>query len=258
MLRVKDRVEYVLYAPTHMKSHSQKVYADLPKTQPVPGVIRMERYPLGNGKYLSRGDAHGMFTKNAEALRREYSRSELQSFSNVETDGVKIKSRSDAMAETRQNFLKAMRDFGDGCEFFAYCGHGSGQSLPSAGIDRHDGYREFVKELKRILVPEPTIIFYACSTGIENGFAHSIAREIPKARVFAHTTAARGDNNPDTVVIQGDKWMSFEDWLGEENFQLWHGKVLDKHHNKLYLQYPWMSKETLLNAIGATTQARAA
>src|SRR5689334_1994909 len=59
MVSVNNRTEYVLYAATHMNFKSVKVYDDVTKLKPHKGVIRMEGKPLGNGKFLCKGDSHG-------------------------------------------------------------------------------------------------------------------------------------------------------------------------------------------------------
>jgi hypothetical protein len=251
MVRIRDGEEYVLYGPTKMHGASQKVFSDLGKSKQV-GYLRMENEPDGKGGYFLRSDSRGMFRCNAEALRRAYSGTVIKSFANVHDDGEHYASNSEAKSVTREHFLDTMGQFEGTFDFFAYCGHGYEQGLSSACIGMDTGYHAFVTELWRILKRGGAIIFYACLTGAEHGFAQQVSRDFPYSKVFAHLTAKRGDNNPDTVVIENGKRTLFEDWLGKENFRKWKHTVT-ADGSKLYLQFPWMSEQTLLNAIGATT-----
>jgi hypothetical protein len=152
-------------------------------------------------------DSSYVFTPAAFELKRRYPGTELQAFKNT-TEDEDLKHGS--TKETRSNFLKAMHKLPGAqlYDFFAYCGHGVEEGLASArlgrGSDHGKMYEKFKEELRRLLKPNPTIIFYACSTGHPNGFADHVCDDLRDLNptVWAHLSAGHGATNFEKVRIR--------------------------------------------------------
>lgn len=129
-------------------------------------------------------------------MKEAYAGSQSLEFFNVHDDAVDGGTESDS----RKSFMEQMRKLNSNLDFFAYAGHGNGGSLGSACLNRkHEEYQEFLNILRRVVKPGGTIIFYACCTGVANGFAQSVSSAVANVTVFAHSSSGHGQTNPEEV-----------------------------------------------------------
>jgi len=211
----------------------------------------------GDNNKIIMKDGH-LFRKAAFALQFEAPKTQIRPFGNVHEDEVH---GNGGRGKTRDNFFAALADIpGAKCyDFFAYCGHGVKEGLASAAMGRMAGgdstlYDKFLGELRRMLKPNPIIIFYACSTGKPGGFAENVCNDLRSMNptVWAHLSDGNGDTNPEKVRIRpgGDRKTvrdSMKEILGSD-YHHWECRVKSPkgdHHEGIWSHYMFMTEEEL-------------
>jgi hypothetical protein len=210
-------------------------------TIPMPGKMQYEYRTTLDGAWLTRKDSTAVFEAAAKGLKSYYPGSQALEFFNVHDDADDT---SGTKADSLKSFMEQMGKLNNGLDFFAYAGHGNGGSLGSACLSRTSApqYRDFINTLRRVLKPNATIIFYACLTGVESGFAQSVSSELPNVTVFAHRSKGHGQTNPEKVRIYNNNRETFEKLLGAD---YWRWVTAIKSGGDLWRRYPFMTMDEL-------------
>lgn len=221
------------------------VYAVNALDTPIAGqsLTSEDRYDA-QGNHIMQKDSTAEFQRAAAGLMRAYPGTRTFAFSNVHDD----EADTGNVAESLDNFMEQMRLIPGNLDFFSYCGHGAEHQLPSAGLkmgrvvkrrgEKHweesDAFSEFIDILRRSVKPGGNIIFYACSTGVVNGFAQGVSSKIPSLKVFGHTCAGQAKANPFKARIQAGAHETYASLLGDQ-FPAW--KSYLKSGNDLWARY---------------------
>jgi hypothetical protein len=217
-----------------------------------------------NGTPAMQHDSSYVFTPAAFELKRRYPGTELQAFANTDEDGDL---KHGSVKQTRTNFLNALHNLPGAhqYDFFAYCGHGVEEGLASAhlgrGADHGRMYETFMAELRRLLKPNPTIIFYACSTGKPNGFADHVCNDLRDLNptVWGHLSAGHGATNFEKVRIRPGPGGSLErrtmqELLGQ-NYTAWKCHIKDPHNtgalpeSPIWCRYMFMTEKEISDEV---------
>ncbi len=208
-------------------------------TKLLAGKMQWEYRIDGAGGFVTRCDSTAVFEDAAKGLVSYYPGTKSYGFANVHDDALEGGSQSD----TLRNFMDEMRKLSGNLDFFAYAGHGCGSGLPSACLyKKSPEYTEFIEILRRVLRPEATIIFYACSTGVANGFASKVSTDIPSATVFGHQSSGHGQTNPEKARFYNGRRETFQELLGED-YARW--SIHIKSGSDIWRRYPFMDIEEI-------------
>ncbi len=217
-------------------------------TVPMPGKMKWEFKVTAEGAWATRKDSTAVFEAAASGLKSANPGSQSLEFFNVHDDAVDGGTESDSL----RSFMEQVAKLNSNLDFFAYAGHGNGGSLGSACLSRKiPEYKKFIDKLRQVVKPGGTIIFYACLTGVANGFAQSVSTELPNVTVFAHLSKGHGQTNPEKVRIKNGFRETFADLLGASDYVRWSTAI--KAGGDLWRRYPFMT----IDEIKAEVQAYA-
>jgi hypothetical protein len=208
-------------------------------TKLLPGKMKWEYRINTEGGFVTRSDSTSVFEATGKGLADFYPGSQKLEFANVHDDAAEGGSQSDSL----RNFMDEMRSIKGNLDFFAYAGHGCGSCLPSACLyKKSPEYTEFIDILRRVLRPEGTVVFYACSTGVSSGFAQKVSEDIPNATVFGHQSAGHGQTNPEKARFYNGRRETFQELLGAD-YARW--AIHIKSGSDIWRRYAWMDVDEI-------------
>lgn len=214
------------------------------------GRVAKESLVDASGKLQMRSDSTGMFEPVALKLKKLYTlpNSLVKEFQNVHDDFAD----GGTSEESRKNFFKALKEApGPGgaseLDFFAYVGHGEGSGLPSAGITRSH-IAALVKEIKRLVRADGTVIFYACQTGSKDGLAQKLSGLLPAMTVWGHRKSGPASTNPYKKKYIGGVEQPFRDSWGEADQLKWDTYM--RASADFYARYPFMTMDQMIAEVG--------
>jgi hypothetical protein len=147
--------------------------------------------------------------------------------------------------------MDAVRKMKFNLDYLAYFGHGAKKGLVTADI--YMGSREvneFVRLLNERVKPGGVIVFYACDTGDENGFAQMISGQVKGRTVFGHDGAGDARTRPNVVQCVNGARQTFQELLGED-FHKWEGYI--KSCSDIWRRFPFMSVEEIRDEVCSGT-----
>lgn len=205
------------------------------------GYLNRELLRDASGAVRAKPDSSGEFSLIARRMQDLYGlpKSLLAPFENVHDDLKKGGTEED----TRENFFEALEAVSEsGLDFFAYAGHGSQSSLPSAQVRSKDK-EELANRIRQMVRPDGIVIFYACSTGKPGGFASQLSSLLPSMRVWGHTDSGQASRNADKICYQNGKGTDIRDKLSKTAREKWARYLL--HSSDFYARFPFMALETI-------------
>jgi len=235
-------------APLNLKGTSD-VWS--PSTGTLMGKLAKEDVQDATGKKVTRRDSNGMFEVVAMKLKKVHSLPSnlIKEFSNVHDDFAEGGTKD----ESRANFFAALKSApGTGkaseLDFFAYSGHGSGWSLPSAGVARTH-LPKLAAEITRLVRSTGTVVLYACSTGTPKGFAQQLSALLPNMTVWGHLPPpGPASINPRKMKFKGGTQQRFLDEFSAPELAKWKAHVISSAD--FYARYPFMSMAEIRAEIG--------
>jgi len=238
---INGTAEFDVVGPTAKKIGTTPVdtWDNVDLTKLGPGKMAWEYRIDAGGGFVTKFDSTAVFEATGKGLKDYYPGTKAYEFANVHDDAAEGGSQADSL----RNFMDEMRKLSGNLDFFAYAGHGCGSGLPSACLyKKSEEYTEFIDILRRVLRPEGTIIFYACSTGVANGFASKVSTDLPSITVFGHQSAGHGQTNPEKARFYNGRRETFQELLGED-YARW--TIHIKSGSDIWRRYPWMEVEEL-------------
>jgi hypothetical protein len=205
------------------------------------GYLNRELLRDASGAVRAKPDSSGEFSLIAGRMRDLYAlpKSLLAPFENVHDDLKAGGSEED----TRENFFEAIESVPEsGLEFFAYAGHGTPSSLPSAQVGKSH-MSKLADEIRRMVRPDGIVMFYACSTGKPAGFASQISKLLPGMRVWGHTDSGQASRNADKVCYRNGASTDIRSVLSKTAKEKWARYLL--HNPDFYARFPFMALETI-------------
>lgn len=233
----------VMQGPSKIRNTPVTAWEPKDGIAPLPGKLAKEDMVDGGGNLKMRADSSAVFRVAAQGLKQLYPGTVVEEFSNVHDD----KAEGGTKVDSLENFMEALEDCAatTGHDFFAYSGHGNGRSLPSAGLEmKSKEYRKFVEQLKLMLKPGATVIFYACCTGVEGGMAQSLSADLPGVTVWGHMSAGHGMTNPQKARCLNGRHEKLIDLLGQPHYDKW-VKCIKDAASDIWRRYPWMTIEQI-------------
>ncbi len=181
-----------------------------------------------------RHDATGAFIPGAHLFARKYG---LDVTLIDETIGTHKAAARDAVLQT---ISAASR-----LDVIAYFGHGTVNSLPSAGIHESD-IAGLVQAINRTAAGNCKVVLYACLAGHPGGFAQKLSAQLkPGITVLGHTVEGHAYQNPCVArypQAPGDKTP----FLVAPHSPLWKVWNQELHSgSSLWMEYPFLSAEQI-------------
>jgi hypothetical protein len=240
-----------VYVPGRLRRDGTVMNAfDASNHSAAAGTIRRGTLTNADGSVRLKNDSTGMFARIPAHLSEYLGSANViaRPFENVHDDAD---GDHGTAGDTRDNFFEQVESMPSGLDFFAYCGHGSPDGLPSACISGPAARTRLATSLAN-LNAGGTVVLYACSTGAPGGFAQRLSVDLSgrNIAVWGHTQSGAASTNPTKVRYLRGEAFALQHHLSEAARARWNRGGLPQ---RIYIMAPFWTIDHLESQIAAAT-----